>query len=68
MRNYLTNRVAIEKVAINGAIPKDPCVERVSRGGGHSLEAYKNSFECINKQTQVQKLVLKCIKGNKSTQ
>ena len=61
------NIIRLEKDAGMELMPENPCVTGFHGGGGQLLKAQQKRFTRMIKKTQVNELVLMCIKSSKST-
>ena len=59
--------IRLEEYAGMELMPEKPCGTGFHGGGGQLLKAQQKRFTRMIKKTQVNELVLKCIKSNKST-
>ena len=60
------NTIRLEEYAGMELVPEKPC-DTGFHGWGQLLKAQQKRFTRMIKKTQVNELVLKCIKSNKST-
>ena len=61
------NTIRLEECAGKELMSEKPCDTGFHGGGGQLLKAQQKCFTRMIKKTQVNELVLMCIKSNKST-